>query len=318
MSTPANRSYIFGPVPSRRLGHSLGIDLVPFKTCSYDCIYCQLGKTTNKTIELKEYVPLKEVAAQLNDKLRTAAHVDYITLSGSGEPTLYSRTASLIARIKGMTDIPVAVLTNGSLLWKKSIRKAITRADLVIPSLDAGNDPIFQFVNRPYPGMNFDTMVTGIRDFRQEYSGILWLEVFLLNGITATQASVEEIAYHAGTVSPDKVQLNTVIRPPCEYSARAVPRARMLHFTEMFDGKTEVIADYRKTHEACDFAASREEVLELIRRRPCTLEDVYGGLSMHRNEALKHLEQLIHEGAIDITTRGGKNFYVSEQQKHME
>jgi wyosine [tRNA(Phe)-imidazoG37] synthetase (radical SAM superfamily) len=318
MIESAKRSHIFGPVPSRRLGYSLGIDLVPFKTCSYDCIYCQLGKSTNKTIELKEYVPMDEVVAQLNDKLQTTAYVDYITLSGSGEPTLYSHTASLIDNIKAMTDIPVAVLTNGSLLWKKSVRKAISRADLVIPSLDAGNDPIFQFVNRPYPGMTFDTMVAGIRDFRQEYAGILWLEVFLLDGITATQAAVEEIARHAGAISPDKVQLNTVSRPPCEHSARAVPRTRMLRFIEMFEGKAEVIADYRNTHGESEFAASREEVFELVCRRPCTLEDVYSGLSMHRNEALKHLEQLIHEGVVDITAQEGKNFYVSKQPKHLE
>ncbi|MBN1759284.1 MAG: radical SAM protein [Chitinispirillaceae bacterium] len=310
MVTSTKSSYIFGPVPSRRLGHSLGIDLVPFKTCSYDCIYCQLGTTTNKTIEQKEYVPQEEVIAQLSDKLQTLPPVDYITLSGSGEPTLYSRTASLIDRIKEMTNIPVAVLTNGSLLFKKSVRKAISRADLVIPSLDAGSDPIFQFVNRPYPGMTFDTMVAGIRDFRQEYTGILWLEVFLLDGITATRAGVEEIARQVSAVLPNKVQLNTVTRPPSENSARAVSQARMQHFAEMFEGKAEVIADYRNTHNESRFVASREEVLQLVRRRPCTLDDVSAGLSIHRNEALKYLEHLVHDDEVRIVVREDRCFYV--------
>jgi wyosine [tRNA(Phe)-imidazoG37] synthetase (radical SAM superfamily) len=255
MTAISDHSCIFGPVPSRRLGHSLGIDLVPFKTCSYDCIYCQLGKTTIKTIERREYVPKEEVLVQLNAKLQKSLRIDYITLSGSGKPTLYSETASLVERIKEMTDIPVAVLTNGSLLWDKSLREGICKADLVIPSLDAGNAPIFQFVNRPYLGITFDKMVAGIRDFRQEYAGILWLEVFLLDGITATQAGVEEIARHASDISQDTVQLNTVTRPPCESTARAVPRARMQHFGEIFDGKVEVIADYRNTHGESEFVA---------------------------------------------------------------
>ena len=310
MKASNDPSYVFGPVPSRRLGHSLGVDLVPFKTCSYDCIYCQLGKTTNKTIERKQYVPVEDVTAQLSDNLKTAGHVDYITLSGSGEPTLYSHTALLVEHIKGITSIPVAVLTNGSLLWDKAVRESLCRADLVIPSLDAGNDPIFQFVNRPYEEIAFDTMVAGIRDFRQMYEGNLWLEVFLLNGITATQAGVEEIARHVSDISPDKVQLNTVTRPPCESAARAVSQARMHHFTWMFEGKTEVIADYRNTHGDSQFVASREEVLQLVRRRPCTLEDVSAGLSIHRNEALKYLEQLVHDGTVRGVSQGDRCFYV--------
>jgi len=124
-------TYIFGPVPSRRLGRSLGVDLVPFKTCTYDCIYCQLGRTTNKTAERREWVPLNEVLAELQDKLATKP--DYITLSGSGEPTLYSRLDDLIDRIRSMTDVPVAVLTNGSLLWQKEVRRQLMDAHLVIP-----------------------------------------------------------------------------------------------------------------------------------------------------------------------------------------
>lgn len=309
MNTSIEHSHVFGPVPSRRLGHSLGIDLVPFKTCSYDCIYCQLGKTTNKTIDRKEYVPIEEIVAQLKDRIQTGDRIDYITLSGSGEPTLYSQTASLIDRIKAMTGIPVAVLTNGSILWDKSVRRSISRADLVIPSLDAGNDPIFQFVNRPHAGTGFDTMVAGIKAFRQEYAGILWLEVFLLDGITATQAGAEEIAHYADTISPDKVQLNTVSRPPCENSARAVPRAQMEHFAEMFGGTAEVIADYQNTHGGSEFVASREEVFQLVRRRPCTLEDVSSGLSIHRNEALKHLEQLLQDGAVSVVAQNDQSFY---------
>ncbi|MCK4625431.1 MAG: radical SAM protein, partial [Phycisphaerae bacterium] len=171
-------SYIFGPVPSRRLGRSLGVDLVPFKTCSYDCIYCQLGRTTNKTIQRKEWVPLDDVVAELKTNL--SSQPDYITLSGSGEPTLYSRTGELIDRIKAVTDVPVAVLTNGSLLWNQEVCAQLMNADLIVPSLDAGDEMMFRAVNRPHEDISFEKMLKGLIEFRREYQGQYWLEVMFL------------------------------------------------------------------------------------------------------------------------------------------
>jgi wyosine [tRNA(Phe)-imidazoG37] synthetase (radical SAM superfamily) len=156
-------SQIFGPVPSRRLGRSLGVDLVPLKTCTYDCIYCQLGRTTCKTMERKEWVPLDGVLESLKEKL--SSKPDYITLSGSGEPTLYSRIDKLIDQIKAMTDVPVAVLTNGSLLSHEDVRKQLMAADLVIPSLDAGDEAMFRLINRPHEEISFPQMLDGLIDF---------------------------------------------------------------------------------------------------------------------------------------------------------
>jgi wyosine [tRNA(Phe)-imidazoG37] synthetase (radical SAM superfamily) len=252
---------------------------------------------------------LDRAIEQLDVKLQQNVPIDYITLSGSGEPTLYSRSAELIERIKKMTDIPVAVLTNGSLLWDSDVREGLRKADLVIPSFDVGNEPMFQFVNRPYVAITFHKMVAGIKQFKQEYAGAMWLEVFLLEGITANHAAVEEIAFHVRNISPDKVQLNTVSRPPCEKSARAVPRAKMLMFAEMFDPNAEVIADYSNVYGRSEFAASRREVLELLHRRPCTLEDVSAGLSIHPNEAVKHLEHLVSEGIAVTVSEGDRSFY---------
>jgi wyosine [tRNA(Phe)-imidazoG37] synthetase (radical SAM superfamily) len=180
--------HIFGPVPSRRLGRSLGVDLVPFKTCTYDCIYCQLGRTTNKTVQRKEWVPIDIIINQLKAKIDSKP--DYITLSGSGEPTLYLRLEELIFKIKDVTDIPVAVLTNGSLLWLPEVRNALKTADMVVPSLDAGSSRIFQYVNRPHPDITFNRMLQGLVDFRKDYSGKYWLEVFLLAGVTTLEAEV--------------------------------------------------------------------------------------------------------------------------------
>ena len=168
MKTPA-KNHVFGPVPSRRIGRSLGVDLVPYKTCTYDCIYCQLGGTTNLTLEPKEWVPMDAVLDELKRKLETRP--DYITLSGSGEPTLYSRLGEIIGRIREITDVPVAVLTNGSLLWKKEVREEVAMADLVLPSLDADNDYNFRFINRPHPDISFDQLIEGLIEFRSEFTG---------------------------------------------------------------------------------------------------------------------------------------------------
>ena len=176
--------HVYGPVPSRRLGRSLGIDLVPFKTCTYDCVYCQLGRTTNKTIDRQEYVPIKDVLTELEQKLAAGDIPDYISLAGSGEPTLNLGIGRLIAEIKSLTDIPVAILTNGSLLWMPDVQDALMAADLVLPSLDAGDEHLFQYVNRPHEEISFERMVDGIATFTRRFPGEVWLEILLLWRVT--------------------------------------------------------------------------------------------------------------------------------------
>jgi len=304
--------YIFGPVPSRRLGRSLGVDLVPFKTCTYDCIYCQLGRTTNKTIERREWVPLDDVLAELNEKL--AAKPDYVTLSGSGEPTLYSRLDELIAAIRSMTDIPVAVLTNGALLWQEEVRSQLMDADLVIPSLDAGHGSMFQAVNRPHESISFEQMLEGLIAFREEYHGEYWLEVFLLAGHTAVESEARKIVDCVRRIKPDRVQLNTATRPTAEDYAVMVNRRRMADLAAMFDPPAEVIADYRDVHARSEFQATQESVLEMIQRRPCSLEDIADGLGMHRNEVIKYVEELDAGGLLEKRSSGGRLFYSGKHQ----
>ena len=300
-------NHVFGPVPSRRLGRSLGVDLVPFKTCTYDCIYCQLGRTTNKTTQRKEWVPLDEVVAELKTKLSTQP--DYITLSGSGEPSLYSRTGQLIDRIKAMTEVPVAVLTNGSLLWQADVRSQLANADLVIPSLDAGDEAMFQAVNRPHNGISFERMLDGLIEFRREYEGQYWLEVFLLAGHNAITAEVEKLAGCVSRINPDRVQLNTAARPPAEDYATAVQRSRLNELAAMFNPPAEVIADFRSVHHQLKFAAGREGVLELLRRRSCSIDDIADGLGMHRNEAIKYIEELTDRKLLEQLFVDGRPYY---------
>lgn len=300
-------SQIFGPVPSRRLGRSLGVDLVPFKTCTYDCIYCQLGQTTCKTMERKEWVPLDGVLEKLKGKL--SSNPDYITLSGSGEPTLFSRVDELIDQIKAITDVPVAVLTNGSLLWHEDVRNQLISADLVIPSLDAGDEAMFRLVNRPHEEISFGQMLDGLIDFRRVFRGEYWLEVFVVGACTAVPGELAKVAKCVDRICPDRVQLNTVTRPPAEKYAVGVSSERLVELTSIFHPRAEIIADFRGVHRQAEFVAGRQEILEMLRRRPCSIDDIAGGLDMHRNEVVKYIEELNAENLLEESLTAEKLYY---------
>jgi wyosine [tRNA(Phe)-imidazoG37] synthetase (radical SAM superfamily) len=300
-------NHIFGPVPSRRLGRSLGVDLVPYKTCTYDCIYCQLGRTTCKTLARKEWVPLDAVLDELRAKL--SVRPDYITLGGSGEPTLFSRIDELIERIKAMTDVPIAVLTNGSLLWDKQVRQQLSQADLVIPSLDAGDESLFRLVNRPHEAISFDQMLAGLIDFRREYRGRLWLEVFLVGAVSVFEHELANLRHCATLIQPDRVQLNTVTRPPADDYAVPVSADRLAAIARSFEPPAEVICDVLSSATDFEGLAARDDILGLLRRRPCSIDDIAAGLGSHRNEVLKHLEHLVREGLAQVEVVEQKNYY---------
>jgi len=300
---------IFGPVPSRRLGRSLGVDLVPFKTCSYDCIYCQLGRTTRKTVERREWVPLEGVLAELKGALATRP--DIITLSGSGEPTLYSRLDELIDGIRAMTDIPVAVLTNGSLLWQADLRRQLRHAHLVVPSLDAGHAGLFQAVNRPEKSLAFDRMLDGLIAFREEYDGAYWLEVLLLAGHTGIEGEVDRLAECVRRIRPDRVQVNTVSRPGAEEYARRVEPERLAELARRFDPPGEVIASFHDRGAEDGVSGGLDSVLALIRRRPCVLADIAAALGMHRNEVVKYLGELDATGLLEKRSSADGVFYLA-------
>ncbi len=282
--------HIFGPVPSRRLGRSLGVDLVPFKICSYDCIYCQLGRTTCKTVKRREWVSMDAVLNELKQKL--ASRPDYITLSGSGEPTLHSRLGEIIEHIQAMSDVPVAVLTNGSLLWQKEVREELALADVVLPSLDAPDTERFEVINRPHPEVTFERLIEGLEALRREFSGQYWLEVMLMDGYTTLPPQVRQLAEHNRRIRPDKVQLNTVVRPPTEEYALAVPPERMAELARVFHPGAEVIAEYRGPPATVELEASSKAILTLLRRRPCTMPDIAKGLGMKPVEVIKRLADL--------------------------
>ncbi len=269
-----------------------------------------MGRTTDKTAERKTYATSEAICSELEQKLSCGPPPDYISLAGSGEPTLNAGIGELIDKIKGMTKIPVAVLTNGSLLWRDEVRAALMAADLVLPSLDAGDEEMFQYVNRPHRDISFERMITGLGDFVRVYPGAVWLEVFLLAGVTAIPAEIKKIDALLCKIHPERVQLNTVTRPPTEEFAYAVSEHRMEGLKKLFSETVEIISRHAPA-ESPDLQTghSTADIISLLRRRPCTLEGVSSGLAMQPGEALKHLDTLCRKGSVTVVHRHDGIFY---------
>lgn len=306
--TARHYNYLFGPVPSRRLGRSLGIDLIPFKTCSFDCIFCQLGRTTCKTIERKAYVPVDSVIAELDTWLNEGGTADTITLSGSGEPTLHAEFGRIIEFARHATDIPVALLTNGSLLIDPEVRARAAQANIVKVSLSAWDTFSYEQINRPHPDIPFKRVIDGQWQFRNQFSGTLWMEVFLILGTNTAPRHVAAIADLVRIIAPDKVQLNTAVRPPCESYAYAVPEAEMRNLAQLFDPVAEIIAEYSPDSSA-RVQANEADILEMLERRPCTLDEVCRVFGLHRNEVLKYLGKLTRTGRVIRQPKGAEFYY---------
>jgi len=304
--------YVFGPALSRRLGRSLGIDVVPFKTCTYDCVYCQLGPTTVHTLERKPYVPLDEVLDEVRRKLVSGMQADYITIAGSGEPTLYTEIGPLIAGIKTMTSTPVAVLTNGSLLWDPEVRDALNLADVVLPSLDASDAQTFLAVNQPIPAITYEKMIAGLESFRNTYAGQIWLEIFLTAPIEPESPAIDRFIEHIARIRPDKIHLNTLARPAPGSTAVPVPPDNLHEIARRLGPNAEVITDFPTVvAQASRLHVSEDEVLALIRRHPCSLQDIAAGIAVPVDEALKHVEHLLEHGKLKAEYRDNIAFYVA-------
>lgn len=291
-------SQIYGPVPSRRLGFSLGLDLVPFKTCTLDCIYCQLGKTTRKTVLRRPYIAADRIIAELKETLARGQEIDYITLSGSGEPTLNSQIGLIIDDIKKITVTPVAVLTNGTLLSLKNVRKELSRADLVIPSLDAVSQEIFEKMNRPYLNLRIKRIVTGLKAFREEFRGEIWLEVMLVKGINDGVDAIEPLRDLIPELGCDRVQLNTVIRPPAETYALPLGYDEMAEIRKCLGERCEIIARFSRRGQKAYKKDVEQQIVDLVERRPVTVRDISEALGLHENEVIKYLDPLSESGDV--------------------
>ncbi len=304
--------HLFGPVPSRRLGMSLGVDLVPSKVCTLDCVYCEAGRTTDLTLERKEYISFDKVAAELDHYFRNNPDPDYITFSGSGEPTLNCRLGDVIEFIRQRKPaIPVAVLTNGTLLHDEGLRRELAGADLVLPSLDAALKKAFIKINRPCPGLDIEKYIKGLIEFSKQFSGRIWLEVFILPGYNDSAGDLDQLNRIIMRINPESVQLNTLDRPGTIAGLKSADRTELMKIRQTLDfDRVEIIASARERKNSPSYRTDiHQAILGTISRRPCTLEDLEKILGMHGAQINKYLDVLEAENRIESVREQRGIFY---------
>ena len=293
--------YLFGPVPSRRLGMSLGVDLVPHKVCTLDCVYCECGVTTKLTTDRKEYILYDKVIKELKKFFLKNPDPDYITFSGSGEPTLNSRIGDVLNFIKKLKpDIPVAVLTNGTLFSNSEVRNELINADLVLPSLDAALQTSFNKINRPFKSIDTEEYIKGITEFSKEFNGEIWLEVLIIPGYNDDTENLELLKNTFLKINPERIQLNTLDRPGTISDLQAADIKQLQKIVDFWQlDNVEIIASVHKRQEIKSYRDDIETtILETIARRPCTLDDLHKILGIHINEINKYLGVLEEQNKI--------------------
>jgi wyosine [tRNA(Phe)-imidazoG37] synthetase (radical SAM superfamily) len=305
----SKQGFVYGPVPSRRLGFSLGVDILPFKTCTLDCVYCQLGPSSRTTVRRRAFFDPKAVLRQVRKAVASGARIDHITFSGSGEPTLNSSLGEIIRGIKKETRIPVVVLTNGTLLHRKDVRRDLRDADVVVPNLDAATPGLFARVNRPDKALQLDRMLEGLAAFRREFKGKIWLEIMLVAGANDTPAHVRKLGKIIAAVGADRVQLNTVVRPPAERSARPLSEARMKSIAKTLGPACEIAVAFPEKAGKPSGGKVESAVLAMVRRRPVTAQDISASLGSGPARIAAALAALVSAGKVKRVRFGGRTYY---------
>ncbi len=321
--------HLFGPVNSRRLGVSQGIDLLPPKTCNFNCIYCEINKAPQLSCMRGEHVPTEIILDEIDSLLEDAARVndiDVFTITASGEPTLHSGIGKVIRYIKKNSDKPVAILTNGSQLYLKEVRHDLLDADIVIPSLDAARPESFRRVNRPAKcSPDLETMIKGIADFSREFAGEVWLEILLVESINDSPEDIAALKNAIGRIGPTRVQLNTVARPPFESFAKPLTHKRMeevkREIEEGFEGPVDILTGSWKNEpsdsgkgregsvESVSLDKAEDEIIEMLLRRPCTATDIAVTMSLEAERASEILKGMEIRGRVIVKIHGGKKYY---------
>lgn len=306
-------------MPSRRLGSSLGVDLVPHKVCTLNCLYCECGSTTRLTLDRAAYVPLDEVMMELRDYFTNNPDPDFITFSGAGEPTLHSGIGQILKFIRELKPkIKVALITNGTLFYDPVLRKEIQDVDVVLPSLDAATDKAFRKINRPGNELNIDQYIQGLIQFKRECRGEFWLEVLILPGYNDDPDNILALKKAIEKISPDRIQLNTLDRPGVIEGLRPSTRKELENIAQEW-GQTdvEIVVPAAKREKSVAFRSDVESaILETISRRPCTLEDLQHILGLHINEINKYLGPLEEAGRIETNQQERGLFYQLRQTEN--
>ena len=320
-------NFLFGPVNSRRLGRSLGIDLFREKICNLNCVYCEVGPTTVPVNRRGRYSPTREILAEITEFCAAPhrlAAVDVLTVTAKGEPTLHLDLGVILRHIKSLTDKPVAVLTNGTTLADDEVREALQLADIVVPSLDAVRAESFSKVDRPARGLTVEAIINGLRDFSRAYRGRLWLEILLVRDINDADADIDALLPVLTTLRLDRIQLNTVVRPPADPGARPVAEARLAEIARRLQAALAVpvdlpspVAGFGDERDAAPLptadaepAALRQAIIQMVRRRPCTAADIDRVFHLGGAEKIEQLlASLVASGTLRILSHAGDRFY---------
>ena len=298
--------HIFGPVHSRRLGISLGVDVIPYKYCPLNCVYCEVQRTNHLTLRRQEFFPPEEILSEVREILSTNPELDYVTFSGAGEPTLYSRIGEVILRIKEeFPQYKLALLTNGVLLKHPTVRKEILPLDLILPSLDACHQDTFEKINRPHPSIKVSDLISGLIDLRKEYSGPIWLEVFIIAGLNDSEEELECLSKALNRIQPDKVQLNSLDRPGAEFwvkpAGSRVLREVQRYLSERVNLPVEIIARIPADKDELMVPPEIEKKFAaLLNDHLLTTEEIAKASGLHINEVCHYLRQLHLEHKISI------------------
>ncbi len=325
-SVDVKLKYVFGPVASRRLGRSLGVDLVKPKICSLNCIYCEAGATTELTLKRDEYVPADDVLAELEIFFsRNTAPIDWITFSGAGEPLLNSRFGYVAAEIKRrFPQYKLCLLTNALALNDRNIWHELDCVDLVIPSLDGSNQDEFNAINRPAEGITFDDFCSGLIDFTKQFKNEAVLELFIVPGVNDSDESISRFVDIVKKMKIVKVQLNSLDRPGVVDDICASTAENTGRFIEALEPfvPVEAVGPFRyKSASLCsnvEISNAVSAILELIRRRPCTLADIAECCSIPTVEAQKILQELVQSGLVISERRGARGDFFSVNTHHFQ
>jgi wyosine [tRNA(Phe)-imidazoG37] synthetase (radical SAM superfamily) len=304
--------YVYGPVPSRRLGQSLGIDPIPLKTCNWNCVYCQLGRTKPVTNKRESYYPPEEIVDQVEQALNThqPGEIDWLTFVGSGEPTLHIGLGRMIREVKALTDLPIAVITNGALLYRPRVREELAAADAVLPNLDAGRAELYRKINRPHPEITFERHLEGLITFSHEYEVKMWPEVMLIRGLNDTEEALSELADAIRRIEPDKVHINLPTRPPVETWVRPPDAEGLMRTSAILGDIAHVVHPIEGKIDLSGYESLVEAVIDIISRHPMRESELEKTLSQWvPGKVSQTLDEILASGQAQVVERYGIRFW---------
>ncbi len=306
------RKFCFGPVPSRRLGRSLGIDILPKKTCNLNCIYCEIGEGTNYVTSPNEYYPVNEIIQEIDSIIESNIPFDILTFTASGEPTLYSKLGELILFAKKKTPKPVAALTNATLFHLEEVRNQLSNADILLPSLDAAREETFRKLNRPAASVILKDIISGLKEIRKSFKGLIWLEVLLVKGINDSEEEIQALKKVIDEINPHKIQLNTIVRPPAVIWAKPVSMERLHEIRDYLGYNAEIIVDFRPKSIILRDDIKANDILEVLKRRPMRFYDIESIFALDKHKLMSILDELSDNKKIDSRIHNNEVFYFNK------